>query len=59
MSDVRIGADDGALQQLADFIDHLKNKGVRSFKGEVPAPGGSYEIDIVFDRDTKTKRDLE
>lgn len=60
VTDVRISADSNDLQQLADFIDHLKKKGVRSFKGVVPLGlDNDVEIDIVFDRDIKTKRDLE
>lgn len=48
-----------SLQQLADFIDHLKKKGLRSFKGEVPTSSGRLNVDLTFDRDIKTKRDVE
>jgi len=45
-------------EQLAAFIDTLKQKGVRSYKGEVPVQwkdgpvtsADRFPIEIVFDR---------
>jgi hypothetical protein len=42
------------IELLTAFIDHLKEKGVRSFKGEVPVgDGDGVDIEVVFERDGK------
>lgn len=51
-----------ALKALADFIDHIKAKGVQSFKGDVPVPGHSapIAIELTFAREQKKpRRDIE
>jgi len=49
------------LKALADFIDHLKNRGVKFFKGDVPIRNGvaNVTIEVSFDRDRDKKRETE
>lgn len=43
---------------LMRMVDHLKERGVRSFKGDLLAPDGSklWNVDLVFERPSQERR---
>lgn len=55
--DVRLSNSDDDMTALASFVNHLRDRAVRTYVGDVPLPSGkSVPINISFDRETTTKK---